>query len=165
MFDTRRDPTPLARIPVKSGPFGPSAAPSPTTGPFDGRPGLPFFELRADPGPLAYGACRQALRAHLVPRPAPMPTTLARPAHVPGPHTRTPDRFARYEPPPPLLSGLVASTGHVMAFATSTRCAAAADAAPPGHLSIRVCASREGGGVRFEFGLMSKISIKNECLV
>ena len=164
-FDTRRDLTPLARDPVKCGQIWPSSAPISTPGPFDGRPGQPFCQTRADPGPPAYGGCRQALRAHFVPRPAPMPTTSARPAHVPDPHSRTPDRFARNEPLSPLLSGLVASTGLLVVLATSTRCAVADDAAPPVHRRVVCALVGEGGGVRFEFGFMSKLSIKNECLV
>ena len=154
---SRRVNPPLARNPVKSGPFGPSAAPIPTQGPFDGRPGQPFCQTRADPGPPAYGGCRQALRAHFVPRPAPMPTTSARPAHVPDPHSRTPDRFARNEPLSPLLSGLVASTGLLVVLATSTRCAVADDAAPPVHRRVVCALVGEGrGGVRFSFGSLSK---------
>ena len=82
--------TPLARTPVKSGPFGPSAALAPTPVPFDGRPGQPVLQARVGPGPPAHGACSTPLGALSPPTPAPLPITLAHPAHVPGPHTLQP---------------------------------------------------------------------------
>ena len=90
-----------AQAPLKSGPVWPSGASSPTTGPVDGRPGQPVVQARVGPGPLAHGAGSLTLAALSPPTPAPLPTTLARPAHPAWPAHPTLDRFARNDPPPP----------------------------------------------------------------
>ena len=117
----RRTATRLARQPVISGPFGPSAAPSPTPGPHRGRPGQPLLTARVVPGPPASGAGREPLEAHSPPNPAPLPITLARLACALCPPTRQPARSARDEPPSPLLSRPATSTGPVVTSTTTTR--------------------------------------------
>ena len=85
---------PLARQPVISGPFGPSAAPSPTPGPHYGRPGQPFLKQRAGPGPSAQTAGSEPLEALSLPTPAPS-------HHLSTPRMRAVARTPANPPAPP----------------------------------------------------------------